>query len=328
MDAGRIRRSGRHRIRRITLVNILVTGGAGFIASHASDRFLALGHSVAVVDSLVTGKRENLPRQARFYEMDIRSHEIDAIFAREKPEVVCHHAAQMDVRKSVADPIYDADVNLLGTLNLLECCRKHGTRKVIYAGSGGAMYGEAEYMPADEKHPVNPLSPYGVSKHTVEHYLATYRANHGLDFTVLRYPNVYGPRQDPHGEAGVVAIFSMQLLSGQTPTVFGDGTKTRDYCYVSDIVQGNEIALERGGGGLYNLGRGLEVSDYQIFAAVRDAVGVSVVPAYAPERPGEVRHIALDAGLAGREIGWKWKVDLTEGVAAAVAFYRSKLEKE
>jgi UDP-glucose 4-epimerase len=309
-------------------MKILVTGGAGFIASHVSDRFLALGHDVAIVDSLVTGKRENLPQTARFYELDIRSPELDAVFAAEKPEVICHHAAQMDVRKSVADPVYDAEVNLLGTLNLLECCRRHDARKVIYAGSGGAMYGEAVYMPADELHPVNPLSPYGVSKHTVEHYLTTYRANHGLDFTVLRYPNVYGPRQDPHGEAGVVAIFSLQMLSGQTPTIFGDGTKTRDYCYVADIVHGNELALDKGDGGLFNLGRGIEVSDYDIFCSVRDAVGADVTPTYAPERPGEVQHIALDARLAAREIGWRWQVDLPEGVGAAVAFYRGKQERE
>jgi UDP-glucose 4-epimerase len=218
MVAGLATRPGRHRTRGRTRVKILVTGGAGFIASHISDRFLDLGHEVAIVDSLVTGKRENLPQSARFHEMDVRDPALDTVFAAEKPEVVCHHAAQMDVRKSVADPMYDADVNLLGTLNLLECCRRHGTRKVVYAGTGGAMYGEAVYLPADEDHPVNPLSPYGVSKHTVEHYLYTYRANHGLEFTVLRYPNVYGPRQDPHGEAGVVAIFSLQMLQGQTPT--------------------------------------------------------------------------------------------------------------
>jgi UDP-glucose 4-epimerase len=309
-------------------VKILVTGGAGFIASHISDRFLDLGHEVAIVDSLVTGKRENLPQSARFHEMDVRDPALDTVFAAEMPEVVCHHAAQMDVRKSVADPMYDADVNLLGTLNLLECCRRHGTRKVVYAGTGGAMYGEAVYLPADEDHPVNPLSPYGVSKHTVEHYLYTYRANHGLEFTVLRYPNVYGPRQDPHGEAGVVAIFSLQMLQGQTPTIFGDGTKTRDYCYVGDIVQGNELALDRGDGGIYNLGRGIEVSDFEIFAAVRDAVGSRVEPAYAPARPGEVEHIALDAGLAEKEIGWHWTVGLADGVEQAVRFYRGKLERE
>jgi UDP-glucose 4-epimerase len=309
-------------------MKVLVTGGAGFIASHVSDRFLELGHTVSIVDNLATGKRRNVPAAAAFHQIDIRNPSLDDVFAKEKPEVVCHHAAQTDVRKSVTDPIYDTEVNLLGTLNILECCRRHGVRKVIYAGSGGAMYGEAVYMPADEAHPVNPVSPYGVSKHTVEHYLYTYLVNHGLDFTVLRYPNVYGPRQDPHGEAGVVAIFAMQMLQGRTPTIFGDGTKTRDYCFVGDIVRGNELALERGDGAVYNLGRGIEVSDFEVFTTVRDAVGAAMEPLYAPERPGEVEHIALDASRARREMGWEWQVDLAQGVARSVEFYRRESEKE
>jgi len=308
-------------------VRILVSGGAGFIASHVSDRFLELGHQVSIVDNLATGKRENLPPSATFYEVDIRDAELDAVFAEVKPEVVCHHAAQMDVRRSVADPVYDAQVNVLGSLNVLECCRRHGTRKVIYAGTGGAMFGEADCLPVDESHPVMPISPYGVSKHTVEHYLHTYSVNAGLDYTVLRYPNVYGPRQDPHGEAGVVAIFSLQLLAGTRPTIFGDGTKTRDYCFVVDIVAANELALEVGGGGLYNLGRGIEVSDREVFEMVRSAVGVDVEPEFAPVRPGEVEHIALDASLARRELGWEWKIDLADGAARAVAFYREQRER-
>ena len=309
-------------------MRILVSGGAGFIASHVSDRFLELGHQVAIVDNLSTGKRQNLPPSATFYEVDVRDDAgLDAVFAEVRPEVVCHHAAQMDVRRSVTDPIYDAQVNVLGSLNMLECCRRHGTRKVIYAGTGGAMFGEADYLPVDESHAVMPISPYGVSKHTVEHYLYTYSVNAGLDFTVLRYPNVYGPRQDPHGEAGVVAIFSLQLLAGTRPTIFGDGTKTRDYCFVADIVAANELALEGGGGGLYNLGRGTEVSDREVFEAVRWAVGVDMEPEYAPVRSGEVEHIALDASLARRELGWEWKIDLADGVARAVAFYREQRER-
>jgi UDP-glucose 4-epimerase len=310
------------------MVRTLVTGGAGFIASHVSDGLLALGHEVAIVDNLVTGKRENLPGSARFYEVDVRDAALAEVFAAEKPEMVFHHAAQMDVRKSVAEPGYDADVNLLGTLNLLECCRVHGVRKVVYAGTGGAMFGEAAYLPVDEAHPVRPISPYGVSKHTVEHYLYTYRVNFGLDFTVLRYPNVYGPRQDPHGEAGVVAIFSLQMLDGATPRIFGDGTKTRDYCYVGDIVDANMAAITKGSGGLFNIGRGIEVSDRQIFEAVRDAVGAEIEPEYAPPRPGEVEHIALDASLAKRDLGWDWKVDLADGVRRAVEFYRQQRERD
>ncbi len=305
-------------------MKILVTGGAGFIGSHIVDRFLELGHDLAVVDNLATGKREHVNAEAAFHEVDIRDAALDEVFRTERPEVVVHHAAHIDVRRSVSDPAYDAGVNVLGSLNLLECARRAGTRKVLYAGTGGALFGEAQYLPVDEAHPIDPISPYGVSKHTVEHYLFTYRVNFGLDFTVLRYPNVYGPRQDPHGEAGVVAIFALQLLEGKQPTIFGDGTKTRDYCYVGDIVQANVLALEAGTGGVYNIGRGIEVSDQGIFEAVRDAVGSSMEPAYGPPRAGEVEHIALDAACARRELGWEWQVDLSDGVGRAVAFYQGQ----
>lgn len=304
-------------------MKVLVTGGAGFIASHLSDRLLASGHEVAIVDNLATGKRENLPSGAAFHEVDIRSEELEGVFERESPEVVCHHAAHIDVTRSVRDPGYDASINILGALNVLECCRKYAVRKVIYAGTGGALFGEPSYLPVDESHPVDPISPYGVSKHTVEHYLFAYRHNFGLDYTVLRYPNVYGPRQDPHGEAGVVAIFALQMLNGQRPTIFGDGTKTRDYCYVGDIVEANMLALISPACGVYNLGRGIEVTDLEIFEAVRDAVGTSVAPIFGEKRPGEVERIALDASRARAELGWKWEVDLTDGVARAVAFYRA-----
>jgi UDP-glucose 4-epimerase len=305
-------------------VKILVTGGAGFIGSHVVDRFLALGHDVAVVDNLATGKRENLNVEAAFHQVDIRDADLGAVFSTERPEVVVHHAAHIDVRRSVSDPIYDAGVNILGGLNLMETARRAGVRKVLYAGTGGALFGEARYIPADEAHPIDPISPYGVSKHTVEHYLFTYRVNFDLDFTVLRYPNVYGPRQDPHGEAGVVAIFALQLLEDKRPTIFGDGTKTRDYCFVGDIVEANVLALDAGGGGVYNIGRGIEVTDRAVFDAVQVAVGSTVEPDYAPARPGEVEHIALDATHARRDLGWEWRVDFPDGVAQAVAFYREQ----
>lgn len=309
-------------------MKILVTGGAGFIASHVSDLLLAAGHEVAIVDNLATGKLENLPAEVAFHEIDIRDESLLRVFQKERPEVVVHHAAHINVTVSVRRPAYDASVNILGSLNLLECCRELGVRKVIYAGTGGALFGEAQYLPVDEDHPVDPLSPYGVSKHTVEHYLFTYHCNHGIDYTVLRYPNVYGPRQDPHGEAGVVAIFALALLNGQACTIFGDGSKTRDYCYVSDIAAANLAALNSPLSGVYNLGRGIEVSDRQIFDAVREAVGSDAEPLYAPVRPGEVEHIALDAAKAERELGWRWKVDLAEGVGRAVGFYRDKTERK
>jgi UDP-glucose 4-epimerase len=311
-------------VKRGTVLRILVTGGAGFIASHVSDRLLALGHQVFIVDNLVTGKRENLPASAIFYETDIRDQDMRNVFAEARPEVVIHHAAHIDVTRSVREPAYDASINILGSLNLLECCREGGVRKIIYAGTGGALFGEPSYLPVDEDHPIDPISPYGVSKHTVEHYLFAYRVNHGIDHIVLRYPNVYGPRQDPHGEAGVVAIFALQLLTGQHPVIFGDGTKTRDYCYVADIAEANVIALNSAATGVYNLGRGIEVSDLQVFETVRAAVGSDTEPVFAAVRPGEVEHIALDSSKAGRELGWTWKVGLNEGVAEAVDFYRTQ----
>ena len=309
-------------------MRILVTGGAGFIASHVSDSLLALGHHVAIVDNLATGKRENLPPAATFYEVDTRDQALHDVFRAETPEVVVHHAAHIEVARSVREPAYDASVNILGSLNLLECCRAYGVRKVIYAGTAGALFGEPSYLPVGEDHPIDPLSPYGVSKHTVEHYLFTYRVNHGIDYVVLRYPNVYGPRQDPHGEAGVVAIFSLQMLAGKQPVIFGDGTKTRDYCNVADIAAANVLALNTPVSGVYNLGRGIEVSDLEVFEAVRIAVGSEVVPAFAPVRPGEVQRIALDASKAERELGWSWKVDFVEGVSGAVEFYRDQIKRE
>jgi len=309
-------------------VKILVTGGAGFIASHVSDAFLALGHDVIIVDNFASGKRENLPAGAAFHEVDIREDKLKDVFRTEKPEVVVHHAAHIEVARSVREPAYDASINILGSLNLLECCREYGIKKVIYAGTGGALVGEPIYIPVDEAHPIDPLAPYGVSKHTVEHYLFTYKANHGIEYTVLRYPNVYGPRQDPHGEAGVVAIFALQMLAGQTPTIFGDGTKTRDYCYVGDIAEANVLALNSPLSGVYNLGRGIEVSDLEVFEAVRTAVGSKTAPRFAPVRPGEVEHIALDSSKAQRELGWTWKVDFIEGVAKAVDFYRDQVTRE
>jgi UDP-glucose 4-epimerase len=310
-------------------MKILVTGGAGFIASHLCDRLVALGQRVAIVDNLSTGKRQNLPETATFYEIDIRDKALDEVFEQEKPDVVIHHAAHANVTESVRNPGHDAAVNVGGSLNLLECCVKHKVDRFIYASTGGALYGEACYIPADETHPIDPVSPYGVSKHAVEQYLYAYQQNHGLEYVVLRYPNVYGPRQDPHGEAGVVAIFAMQLLTGHQPVIFGDGSKTRDYCYVGDIVDANILALSsEGKAAVFNLGRGIEVSDLEVFESVQEAVGSDITPLFAAVRPGEVEHIALDASKAERELGWKWKVDLIEGIAEAVKYYRAETERK
>ena len=239
-------------------MKILITGGAGFIASNIADRYLELGHEVVIVDSLITGRRKNVPEAAKFYEIDICDEKIKNIFEMERPDIVNHHAAQMDVRKSVADPAYDAGVNILGTINLLQNCVKYKVKKFIFASTGGAIYGEQDYFPADEKHPNQPLSPYGITKLSCEKYLFFYNDTFGLNYTVLRYANVYGPRQNPHGEAGVVAIFSQRMLRKEQPVINGEGTQTRDYVFVGDVVKANELALTGGDQKIYNIGTGIE----------------------------------------------------------------------
>ncbi|MBW3622448.1 MAG: GDP-mannose 4,6-dehydratase [Armatimonadetes bacterium] len=305
-------------------MKILVTGGAGFIGSNVAERMLADGHSVAVLDNLSTGSRENLIEGVAFHEADITDAEaIRRIFEAEQPEVVIHHAAQIDVRRSTRDPQFDARVNVIGSINLLEAAKESGMKKFIYASTGGAIYGEPDYVPADEKHPIQPISQYGISKHTVEHYLFLYGQNFNLPWTVLRYANIYGPRQTPHGEAGVVAIFAGLLLAGKQPMIFGKGNKTRDYCFVGDIVEGNVQALTKGEGEIINLGTGVPTTDQEVFDAVRDAVGASdIEPIYTEERVGEVRHIHLDASKAKATLGWEAKVNFREGVERSVGFYR------
>jgi len=307
-------------------VKILVTGGAGFIGSHVVDGFLAAAHEVGVVDDLSTGKRANLNSKATFYNVDIRSAEIADIFAKENPDVVCHHAAQMDVRRAVREPQFDASVNVVGSVNVLESARQSGVKKIIYASTGGAVYGEPASLPVDEGHAIAPLSPYGLTKHTFEEYLALYRRLYGCAYTVLRYPNVFGPRQDPHGEAGVVAIFIQKMLAGEQPTIFGDGTKTRDYVYIDDIVAANLLAIDAKSD-VYNLGWGKEVSDYQIFCAVRDALGVTAEPHFGQKRHGEIDRVCLDSQRIFRDLGWRPRVSLEEGVARTVRWHKRQNQK-
>jgi len=309
-------------------VKVLVSGGAGFIASHVVDSLIEAGHQVVVIDDLSTGKEENLNPRATFYKLDIRSERVAEIFAAEKPEMVNHHAAQMDVRRAVREPAFDASVNVLGALNLLESGRRFGTQKFVFASTGGAVYGEPDKLPVDESQPIAPLSPYGLTKFVFEQYLALYRRLYGLAFTVLRYPNVYGRRQDPRGEAGVVAIFTGQLLRGETPTIFGDGSKTRDYVHVRDVVAANLLVLDflnGDQGEVFNLGWGQEVSDRRIFDTVCQAVGVRLEPHFAPFRPGEIQQISLDAGKISKRLGWEPKVRLEEGVAEVVRWHRERL---
>jgi UDP-glucose 4-epimerase len=305
-------------------VRILVTGGAGFIGSNVADRFVALGHEVAVLDDLSTGFRAFVPAKARFYHVDLAdAGAVDACFAEFRPEIVDHHAAQIDVRKSVADPRRDAQINILGTIGLLESAVRRGTRKVIYASTGGALYGEGKFLPATEDHPINPEAPYGASKHTVEHYLYIWKMLHGLDYTVLRYPNVYGPRQNPKGEAGVNAIFIGLMLDGQAPHVFGDGEQVRDYLYVEDVVEANVLALDRGSGEIVNLGTGVATSVNDIFRELKRQIGFAGEPVYEAARAGEIQRIYLDATRARRVLGWAPKVTFAEGLRRTVEWSRT-----
>ncbi len=306
-------------------MKILITGGAGFIGSNIADRYLELGHEVVIVDNLVTGQRENIPSEARFYEMDIVEENLRQVFEAERPEVVSHQAAQMDVRKSVADPIYDATVNVLGSLNLLQNCIQFGVRKFIFASTGGAIYGEQDYFPADEEHPLRPLSPYGITKLTTEKYLYFYQQTYGLTYTILRYANVYGPRQNPHGEAGVVAIFTTRLLKGQQPVINGDGLQTRDYVYVGDVVRANELALQAGDNRIYNVGTGKETDVNTLFRLLRRIVGVDTAEVHGKAKPGEQRRSVLDYSLIQKELGWNPSVSLEEGLRLTVDFFRKEM---
>jgi UDP-glucose 4-epimerase len=304
-------------------MKVLVTGGAGFIGSHVVDAFLAEGHQVAVVDDLSTGREDNLNPRARFYPVDIRSPDLAEVFATEKPEVVSHHAARANVRESMEKPLLYADVNILGSLNLLELSRTHGVRKFIYISTGGVVYGEPQYLPVDEDHPINPLDPYGASKHHVEHYVHLYQANYGLSYTVLRYPNVYGPRQDPYGEAGVVAIFVHRMLQGQQVVINGSGDQERDFVYVSDVARANLLALERGDGGIYNVGSGVGTSINAIFSRLRSITGYQGDEVHGPPKLGEVYRVFLDSSRAHEALGWWPQVSLDEGLARTVEYFAS-----
>ncbi len=303
-------------------MKILVTGGAGFIGSHVVDAYLAEGHEVIVVDDLSKGRRDQVHPNTRFYQVEIRDAELDRVFAQEKPQIVSHQAARANVRESMEQPLLYADVNILGSLNLLECCRRHGVQKVIYASTGGATYGDAQILPVPEEHPVNPLDPYGASKHHVEHYLYMYRANYGLDYTVLRYPNVYGPRQDPYGEAGVIAIFTGQMLEGREPVINGSGDQERDFVYVPDVARANVRALTRGSGRIYNIGSGVGTSINQIFTLLARFTGYTAPARYGPAKLGEVFKVYLDARRARDELQWAPSIPLEAGLADTVRAFQ------
>jgi UDP-glucose 4-epimerase len=304
-------------------VKILVTGAAGFIASHVADAYLGAGHDVVILDDLSRGSKKNVNPKARFYQCDVRDREaVESIFLSEKPAVVNHHAAQMDVRRGVREPIFDAQVNILGSLNLIECAVANGTKRFIYISTAGAGYGEPKQMPVTEDHTMNPITPYGISKHTVEHYLFTFQFLYGLQYVVLRYGNVYGPRQNSQGEAGVFAIFSEQMMAGVQPVIYGDGKKVRDYVYISDVVAANVAALERGTNEMFNIGGGIATPDSEIFERVRDLLGKTVQPRYLPRRPGEIDKICLDISKAARLLEWNPQVSLADGARRTVKHFQ------
>jgi UDP-glucose 4-epimerase len=304
-------------------MKVLITGGAGFIGSHVVDLYLDSGYEVVVVDDLSTGRQSNLNSAARFYNLDIRSPELHHIFEKERPDYINHHAAQADVRRSVAEPVFDAEVNVLGSINLLECARRYGIRRFVYISSGGAVYGEPEYLPCDEEHPIYPLCPYGVSKYTVEQYLFMYQQIHRLNYVVLRYPNVYGPRQDPHGEAGVVAIFTSKMLEGKQVVINGDGKQTRDFVYVEDCARANLLATTSGRcNTVYNIGSAQGTSVMEVFSLLKEIIGYSRQPVNAEPKIGETRHIFLDAERARRELEWESSIPLAVGLERTVDHFR------
>jgi UDP-glucose 4-epimerase len=304
---------------------ILITGGAGFIGSTMADLFVAHGWDVAVIDDLSSGKRENVPEKARFYPCDVRSATATEAILKERPTVIAHEAAQIDVRKSMADPRFDCDVNLGGLLNVMQAAVKAGSvKQILFASSGGAMYGETDQIPTREDRPARPVSHYGAAKSSSELYLGVYAANHGISYAALRYANVYGPRQDPHGEAGVVAIFSGRLLEGKTCTVYGDGKQTRDYVFVGDVARANLLAAEKGFAGALNVGTGVETDVNRLHAIMAKAAGVEAPPQYAPGRPGEQKRSCIDPSAAAAALGWRPEVALEDGLRRTVEFFRSR----
>ena len=301
---------------------ICVTGGAGFIGSHVAEALVAKDHEVLIVDDLSSGRKENVPPGAELVVLDVRSEEAGLLLVDRGVEILVHHAAQMDVRRSVEDPRFDADVNILGMLNLLEATRGSSLRQVVFASTGGAIYGEQDEYPADESHPARPVSPYGVAKLACERYLFFYHCQYGLDATCLRYANVYGPRQNPHGEAGVVAIFSSRLIDGGQPVIHGDGLQTRDYVYVADVVRANLAAIGRSGFDIFNVGTGIETDVNVLFSTIASALGNDVKADHGPGMPGEQRRSCISSDRLARGLGVTIETPLSAGIAETVVWFR------
>jgi UDP-glucose 4-epimerase len=306
-------------------MNVLLTGGAGFIGSHIADHLLAAGHQVFVIDNLTSGRRSNVPDGAQFVEMDIRSDEVAKLWAEHNFDTMIHFAAQINVRSSVEDPKNDCDNNLMGILNLLEAGHRHGLKRVVFAGSGGAAFDDNVPFPTPETQPGMPMSQYGVAKIASEHYLRVYRAAYGIEFTVMRIGNAYGPRQNPHGEAGVIAIFAQKLLAGETPAIYGTGLQTRDYVFCKDLARLAVIALDNMNDRIYHAGTGVETNVVQLFEAIRDAVGTDIEVDFQPAKAGEVMRSCLDSSRAKEELNWSPQVSLQEGIGETVDFFRRQV---
>lgn len=302
---------------------ILVTGGAGFIGSNLVDALIDEGHDVVVVDNLYSGKRENLNPKAKFYQIDICGQELERVFQKERPDIIDHHAAQIDLRKSVSDPIFDAQINILGSINVLSNCQKYKVKKVIFASTGGAIYGDASVLPTPEDYPAWPVSPYGIAKLTVEHYLYFYHYVYGLPFIALRYGNVYGPRQDPHGEAGVVAIFTQKMLKGEQPIINGDGLQTRDFVFVSDVVKANLAAVVSNYTGPINIGTSKLININLIFNTLNKLIGGKAKEIHREVKKGEQKTSCLNINKAKQILGWEPKVELEEGLKKTVDYFKN-----
>ncbi len=303
-------------------MKILITGGAGFIASNVADAYLEAGHDVTILDDLSSGRRENIPSGARFHQMDLRDPAVGDLLAEERFEVINHHAAQMDVRRSVADPSFDASVNVLGFLNVMEAARRSGVRKIIFASTGGAIYGEQDYFPADEEHPLRPLSPYGITKLTTEKYLYFYRSVYGIDSVILRYANIYGPRQNPHGEAGVIAIFATRLIRREPTVINGDGKQTRDYVFVGDVVQANVHALGFQGSDIFNVGTGIEHDVNFLFRELAKTLRPDAPETHGPAKAGEQMRSVITSEKMFRTFGWRPRTTLEDGLRQTADWFR------
>lgn len=305
-------------------MKVLVTGGAGFIGSHVVDRLVEEGHEVVVVDDLSTGKRKHVNRAAVLYKLDVQSGRLEKVFRNERPSIVIHLAAQVSVRQSVENPILDAQVNVLGTMNVLHQAARHGARKVIFASSGVAIYGEQEMHPAPESHPTRPLSAYGISKLCGEHYLSYFQRVSGLQVVSLRYASVYGPRQDPEGEAGVVAIFIRKMLNNEQPIINGNGRQTRDFVFVDDVVQANLAVMAQEAQGVYNVGTGVETSVNELFRMLAGLTGSPCKEVHGPAKVGEQIRSVIDSSRLKQEVGWEPETSLAEGLEKTVAYFRGQ----